>query len=181
MTMQTLSMKARIVLLLAAGRAFGVPVQAQPPQSPPAAAQPRAVTHTAYSLKTELFAEWRPFVVGEATRLTAHLTRTGDHFKPYTEGKVTLTLTVEKMTATAGADGPERPGVFRLNVTPTQAGTGRIVIDVAAPTGPEHFVIDGIMVFAGIQAVLAAQPPEETGSSTMRRSGRGKKSSRPRQ
>jgi hypothetical protein len=91
--------------------------------------------------------EWRPFVVGEAIRLTAHLTRTGGQFKPYTEGRATLTLTVEKVTTNAASDGPERPGVFRLNVTPTRAGTGRIVIDVSAATVAEHFVIDDVPVY----------------------------------
>ena len=68
-------------------------------QAPSSAPQPTAVTHTAYSRNTELFAEWRPLIIGEATRLTAHLTRTGDRFKPYAEGNVTLTLTVEGVTA----------------------------------------------------------------------------------
>src|SRR3954454_7713617 len=97
-------------------------------QAPSPPAQLSAVTHTAYSKNTELFAEWRPLIVGEATRLTAHLTHTSrDGFKPYAEGKVTLTLTVEAVVANATAEGPERPGVFRLNVTPQKAGTGRIV------------------------------------------------------
>jgi len=113
---------------------------AQAPSPPP---QLNAVTHTAYSKNTELFAEWRPLIVGEATRLTAHLTRTsGDGFKPYAEGKVTITLTVEAVVANAAADGPERPGVFRLNVTPQKSGTGRLVIDVSAATSDQHFVID---------------------------------------
>ena len=83
------------------------------------AAQPRAVTRTMYTRDTELFAEWQPLVVGQVTRLTAHLSRTGDRFRPFAEGKVTLALTVESTTVNAAADGPERPGVFRLNVTPT--------------------------------------------------------------
>ena len=132
-------------------------------QAPATAPQLIAVTHTAYSKNTELFAEWRPLIVAQATRLTAHLTHTGDRFKPYAEGKVTLTLTIDRVTANAAADGPERPGVFRLNVTPTKAGTGRIVIDVAAATGPEHFVIDDVPVYTDVQAALAKQTPAETG------------------
>src|SRR5437764_12051799 len=97
-------------------------------QTPGGIPQPSAVTRTAYSKNTELFSEWRPLIVGPATRLTAHLTRIGDRFKPYAEGKVTLTLTIGSVTAKAATEGPERPGVFRLNVTPTQAGTGRMVI-----------------------------------------------------
>src|SRR5207253_1543940 len=122
-----------------------------------------AVTHTAYSRNTELFAEWRPLIVGQATRLTAHLTRIGERFTPYAEGKVTLTLTIEGVTAKAAADGPERTGVFRLNVTPTKAGTGRMVIDVASATGAEHFVVEDVPVYADVQAALAKQAPVETG------------------
>jgi hypothetical protein len=129
----------------------------------PAAAQPRAVTRTVYTKDTELFAEWRPLVVGQTTRLTAHLSRTGDRFRPYAEGKVTLALTVEGMTVSAAADGPERPGVFRLNVTPTQAGTARLVIDVEATPGPQHFVIDGVPVYSDVGAALAKEQPEEAG------------------
>ena len=137
-----------------------MPIRAQQPDGPP---QPRAATRTLYVPNTELFAEWRPLVVGEATRLTAHLTRIGDRFRPYTEGKVTLTLTVEGVTANAVADGPERPGVFRLNVTPTKAGIGRVVIDVAAAPGAQHFVIDDVPVYVDVKAALAKEAPAETG------------------
>src|SRR5439155_14283616 len=116
-----------------------------------------------YSKNTELFAEWQPLVVGQTTRLTAHLTRLGDRFTAYTEAKVTLTLTVDTSERTAGADGPERPGVFRLNVTPTKGGTGRIAIDVAPATGTEHFVIDAVPVYPNVQAALAKQAPAQTG------------------
>src|SRR5438477_10848979 len=108
-------MTRRVVLTVALACAFADPVRAQAPGPP---AQPSAVTHTAYSKNTELFAEWRPLIVGQATRLTAHLTRIGERFTPYAEGKVMLTLTIEGVTAKAAADGPERAGVFRLNVTP---------------------------------------------------------------
>ena len=138
---------------LIAGSAFA--------QTPPPPSQPRAVTRTIYARNTELFAEWRPLVAGEATRLTVHLTRTGERFRPYTEGTVTLTLAVEGVTVKAVADGPERAGVFRLNVTPTNAGTGRIVIDVASSAGPQRFVFDDVPVYVNVQAALAAESPEE--------------------
>ncbi len=153
-------MTRRVVLTVALACAFADPVRAQAPGPSP---QPSAVTHTAYSKNTELFAEWRPLIVGQATRLTAHLTRTGDRFRPYAEGKVVLTLTVEGVAANASADGPERPGVFRLNVTPSKPGAGRVVIDVTAATGAEHFVIQDVPVYADVQAALAKQAPPETG------------------
>ena len=73
-------------------------------QTPGGIPQPSAVTRTAYSKNTELFSEWRPLIVGQATRLTAHLTRIGDRFTPYVEGKVTLTLTIETVTVKAGLE-----------------------------------------------------------------------------
>jgi hypothetical protein len=135
-------------------------MRAQQPNDPP---QPRAVTRTIYIQNTELFAEWRPLIVGQTTRLTAHLTHTGDRFRPYVEGKVTLTLTVEGVTANAVADGPERPGVFRLNVTPTKSGAGRVVIDVPGTTGPQHFVIADVPVYEDVKASLSKEVPAETG------------------
>ena len=142
------------ILVCAAGTCFVAgSVLAQTPASAP---QPRAVTRTIYTRSTELFAEWQPLVVGQPTRLTAHLTHTGDRFRPYTEGTTTLTLTVEGEAANAKADAPERPGVFRLNVTPTKAGTGRLIIDVEAGAGRQHFVMDGVPVYAN-------EAPEEEG------------------
>ena len=153
-------MTRRVLLAMALECAFVATMRAQ---APAAALPPSAVSRTAYSKNTELFAEWQPLVVGQAARLTAHLTRIVDRFKPYAEGKVTLTLTISGVTATAATDGPERPGVFRLDVAPTKAGAGRVVIDVVAPTGPEHFVIDDVTVYANVQAALTSQPPEEKG------------------
>ena len=132
-------------------------------QTPPSAPQPRAVTRTIYTRNTELFAEWQPLVVGQPMRLTAHLTHTGDRFRPYTEGTARLTLTVEGDVVNAKADAPERPGVFRLNVTPTKAGTGRMVIDVEGAAGRQHFVMDGVPVYADTRAALANEAPEEEG------------------
>lgn len=149
------------ILVGAAGTCFVTgSVLAQTPASAP---QLRAVTRTVYTRNTELFAEWQPLVVGQSTRLTAHLTLTGDRFRPYTEGTATLTLTVEGDLANAKADAPERPGVFRLNVTPTKAGTGRVVIDVAAAAGRQHFVMDGVPVYPDTRAALANEAPEEEG------------------
>ena len=139
---------------------LAAPLLAQAPSSAP---QLAAVTHAAYSKNTELFAEWQPLIVGQTTRLTAHLTHTGDRFKPYADGKVTLTLSIETDTAHASADAPERPGVFRLNVTPTRAGNGRLVINVTATSGAEHFVINNVPVYPTAQAAPAMQRTVETG------------------
>jgi hypothetical protein len=53
-------------------------------------------------------------------------------------------LTVDAVVARAAADGPERAGVFRLNVTPQKAGTGRIVIRTRRTAGDNIEVIAGL-------------------------------------
>jgi hypothetical protein len=124
----------------------------------------RAVGRTMYSDRTELFAEFAPpLVVGQPTRLTAHLTKVGPLFKPYTEGKIVMTLTVEGTTMTVTADGPEREGVFRLPTTPTKAGIGQIVIELASLQPPDRFVLDNVKVDPDLQTALAEQGPAETG------------------
>jgi hypothetical protein len=148
--------KALLLLTVLAATA-----SAQQPAAQQPTPQPSAVTHTAYSARTELFAEWRPFVVGQPTRLTAHLTHTGERFRAFEEGKVSLTFTVGDVKATAIADAPERAGVFRLNVTPTKDGAGRMVIDVATDAGIEHFTVDDVPVYASVAAAVAAQKPAE--------------------
>jgi len=68
-------MPGRTIVATVLSGAFVGAAAAQPPTPAP---QPSAVTHTAYSKNTELFAEWRPLIVGQPTRLTAHLTRIGE-------------------------------------------------------------------------------------------------------
>ena len=95
-------MTRRVILTVALGCAFADPVRAQAPGPSP---QPSAVTHTAYSKNTELFAEWRPLIVGQATRLTAHLTRIYERFKAYVDVEMTLTLAIGSLTANAATKG----------------------------------------------------------------------------
>jgi hypothetical protein len=149
--------KALLLLIVLTGA-----VSAQQPAAQPVA-QLSAVTYTAYSARTELFAEWRPFVVGQVTRLTTHLTHTGDRFRAFEEGRVAVTLMVGDVKVSAIADAPERAGVFRLNVTPTKDGAGRMVIDVATDAGTEHFTVNDVPVYATVAAAVAAEKPAEAG------------------
>ena len=48
---------------------------------------------TEYTNDFELFAEFDPFVKGEAVSILAHFTKLAD-FKPLTEGQITLSLIV---------------------------------------------------------------------------------------
>jgi hypothetical protein len=122
-----------------------------------------AVTRTMYTNRTELFAEFRPLIAGQATRLTAHLTKLGERFQAYSEGKVKLTLTIGDSVLESRTEAPERPGVFRLMVTPPKAGVGRMTIEVTAGGPPEMFTIDNAPVYSDLQAALEKQQPAESG------------------
>jgi hypothetical protein len=124
----------------------------------------RSVSQTFYLENTELFAEWRPLVVGQASRFTAHLTKiAGGRFQALADAKVNLTLTVQGTPLEVKTEAPERPGVFRLPITPTKAGTGRIVVEVTTQVPAERFVIEDVPVYANTEAALAKQAPAETG------------------
>jgi hypothetical protein len=69
-----------------------------------------------------------PFIVGESSLVNLHLPKLGERFLPYTEAKVTVTSTVGDATTAETTSTPERPGVFPLKLTPTKAGTGRLVV-----------------------------------------------------
>src|SRR5690606_66417 len=73
---------------------------------------------TRWDADTELFVELPALVVGEESRFAAHLTRLSD-YSAVSEG----TMTVELGDATAVADAPSRPGIFRPAITPARAGT----------------------------------------------------------
>ena len=153
-------MTLRLWLAIAVAIGSATPIAAQTPTPPTPL---RNVTRTMYTPRTELFAEFRPLIVGESVRITAHLTKMGAVFRPYAEGTVKLTLTVDSAETGVTATGPERAGVFRLPITPTRAGTGRIVIEMLSLQPPERFVLDGVPVYADARAALAKEVAQETG------------------
>ena len=71
-----------VVLTVQSAAAQQAPV---PPRGnqPTNANEPRATNGTVYTNKTELFATFRPpFIVGQATRIGAHLSKLGERFLP---------------------------------------------------------------------------------------------------
>src|SRR5437867_9942034 len=93
----------------------------QTPQTP---AQLPNINHVVYTSKSELFLEYRPLIVGQPVRVTAHLTKAGESFRAYTEGTVKFELKSAggAVILDGNCPAPERAGVFRINVTPTKPG-----------------------------------------------------------
>lgn len=122
------------------------------------------VSATLYTAQSELYAEFKPLVVGQTSRFTAHLTKTGPTFRPYPAGKVTVTLQMSNggsTKATVGA--PEAPGIFRVPLQPTQAGTGTLLVEVVAPGLTDRFTIPGVVVYADAAAARQQPRDEEAG------------------
>jgi len=123
-----------------------------------AEAGPEPLVYTIYTDKTELFVEFKPLVVGGESKFAAHFTVLGDSFTALSEGTVTVSMNaggkVIKNTATA----PSTPGIFRLALQPTVAGTGTLVFDIQTKDYTDRIEIAGVKVYADEKAALADQP-----------------------
>ncbi len=109
--------------------------------------------------KTEFFAVYRPYVVGQEGRLSAHLTHITDRFEAYpVNTNVTFRLTVGGTTIEKTAM-TERSGVFFFLFTPTVAGTGTATVTLTTPEGAERFVVENITVEPDLQTAIAHQAP----------------------
>lgn len=132
----------------------------------PAEPSLEALAFTLYTDKTEIFVEFKPLVVGQESRFAAHFTALGDLFKAVGEGSVTLSLKNGETTAQSiTTDKPEVPGIFRLRMTPKQAGVYSLVFDIKTPAYTDQITIPGVEVYADEKTAIEKQAPEEGGGS----------------
>ena len=133
---------------------------------PPAAEadEPEPLSVTRWTEKTELFAEYPPLAVRETSRFAIHLTRL-DLFKPLTQGRVEVHLRGGTGPAEVfRVDAPSQPGIFGVDVKPTQAGKRQLVIVVHAAGVNDQHHVGHVDVHANAEAARAAVPKggEET-------------------
>lgn len=132
----------------------------------PAEPSLEALAYTLYTDKTELFVEFKPLVVGQESRFAAHFTALGDLFKAVGEGSVTLSLKNGEATAQSiTADKPEVPGIFRLRMSPKQAGTYSLVFDIKTPAYSDQITIPDVAVYADEKTAIEKNPAGEGGGS----------------
>ena len=117
---------------------------------------------TRFSDRTELFAETRPLLAGEASEFLVHLTRLSD-FKPVSEGELEIILSNPNSRSNGGpseesftSPAPARPGLFRLRVTPTAPGERRIRIALRTPEFEDTHDLGVLMVYPDVEAAEAA-------------------------
>lgn len=124
----------------------------------------QALSYTLYTDKSELFVEFKPLVVGQVSKFAAHLTHIGENFTPYTEGTVTVSLVTGNKGIKHSAEAPASPGIYRLALQPTQAGTGKLIFEIKTKDFSDQIIIDNIPIYADEKTALAAQPEEEAGT-----------------
>ncbi|MES2267414.1 MAG: hypothetical protein V4520_11675 [Bacteroidota bacterium] len=97
-------------------------------------------------------------MLNSPNRFTAHLTMTGETFKPYTDAEVKLTLTIGGQTAWQQTlKQPTAPGTYRFPVQSAIAGTGQITIELKTTTFTEKFVVKNVTVYTDTAAAITAQ------------------------
>lgn len=113
---------------------------------------------TRWSERTEVFAEHPPLIVGRQARFAIHFTdlRT---FKPLDRGRVVVRLTGPR-TETFATDGPSRPGIFGVTVTPSAAGRYTMRLEISGAVEDAHEVGE-VEVFATEAAARQGTPADE--------------------
>jgi len=102
---------------------------------------------TLFTEETELFTEFHPLVAGQVSNFLAHLTRLNT-YKPYGEGKLSVSLIKGESGIRQTVDAPSAPGIFSPSIKPKSAGLHTLIFDVISEYGTERFVAKDIMVYA---------------------------------
>jgi len=104
-------------------------------------------TVTLFSETTEVFAEFHPLVAGQVSKFLTHLTRL-DTYRPYTEGKLSISLIKGNKGIRKTVKSPSSPGIFTPSLKPSTAGLYTLVIEVNSKFGKERFEAKNIQVYA---------------------------------
>lgn len=106
-----------------------------------------AEQYTAYNSDFELFAEAEPFLVGEESKVAAHLTRLSN-FKPLDSVQVKISLVVDGEIVSQQIEQPSQPGIYKCTLRPTKAGCGKLNVEIMQPTGVSVVTHPHVHVFA---------------------------------
>jgi membrane fusion protein, heavy metal efflux system len=117
---------------------------------------------TIWTDKTELFVEFPPLVVGQASDFAAHYTVLKG-YKPVTKGKLTVSLIKGKKGIRTVTDAPSSPGIFTPVLQPKEAGLHTLIFDLNSPQVSERLVLPNIKVYANEQQAQEDFTPQEEG------------------
>ena len=122
---------------------------------------PRPVVETRWTAQSELFVEYPPLVEGETSRFAIHFTDLST-FEPVLAGRAAVHLTGARDQEFT-VDAPGRPGVFGVDVTPTQAGRYRLEVVLEAPGLTDRHDLGDVTVLTATDAAARAwaEQPED--------------------
>ncbi len=141
---------ATILLLPACGSPPPPEIAAVPEELDP-------VVVTRWTEKTELFLEYPPLQAGETSRFAVHLTDMSS-FQPLREGRVEVYLDYGGgVSEKFAVDGPSRPGIFGVDVTPARPGTAAMTVQVQSPAVEDSHDLGPVSVSAEQEDMHALQ------------------------
>ena len=113
--------------------------------------------YTDYTDTTELFVEFPALVAGQSSTFAAHVTRLDD-FQPLVTGHLDVMLeSGGKAVARFRVREPARPGIFMPSVTPRDAGTYELVLEVGDGELAATHRLGEVTVFPDAAAVVVNQ------------------------
>ncbi len=116
----------------------------------PTAEEPPTIAVTRWTEKTELFMEYPSLVAGEKARFAVHLTDLSD-FRPLTAGQVVIELrSPGGSVKTFSTDAPGRPGIFGVDVLPSEPGTYSMTVQLDSPRLKDVHELGAVAVYADI-------------------------------
>ncbi len=124
----------------------------------------KPLAYTLYSQYSEVFVEFKPLVVGSNSKFATHVTVLGEQFSALSEGTVTVSLIMAGKGIRQKADRPSTPGIYRLALTPSTAGIGKLVFDIKTKFYTDQLVIDSVQVYPNEKTAISAQPEAAAGS-----------------
>jgi cobalt-zinc-cadmium efflux system membrane fusion protein len=115
------------------------------------------LAYTLYTDHSELFVEFKPLLVGETSKFAAHFTVLGEKFTALTDAKVSVSLIIDDKGIRNATDAPSSPGIFRLALKPTVAGTGTLVFDIVSKDFTDKITIENVTVYPDMKKALSGQ------------------------
>ncbi|MBL4560809.1 MAG: efflux RND transporter periplasmic adaptor subunit [Labilibaculum sp.] len=120
---------------------------------------------TLFNDKTELFVKFPTLMLGHTNQFLVHLTNL-ESYKPYTDGKLTVSLIKGGKGVRQTVEAPAREGIFTPSVQAKEAGVYTLVFDVESKYGKEQFLAKNIRVYKDHEeAELDKKPNAAEGTS----------------
>ncbi|MDD3628084.1 MAG: hypothetical protein PHV06_12290, partial [bacterium] len=113
------------------------------------------ISITVFTEKVELFAEFRPFIIGQETAFAAHLNDL-EEFKPFPSGSLQVILKNDKNQYENKVDAPSVPGIYRPVITPAVPGIYTLTFNYKNDSLSETITVDSIWVYQNISEIPPA-------------------------